>query len=196
VIPLLRDTGCLFITSAVESVDDRVLEQLRKGHTRDDFIQVVTLCREARVTLAPTFIPFTPWTTVDGYVELLDLLADLDLVEQVAPIQLAIRLLVTAESPLLELPDIRDGVGPFNPESLSHPWLHRDTRVDALQASVLRAVHTLAGQSRPEVFAAISALAREVAGLPNPPRLSARRASVPYMSEPWYCCAEPVDIGV
>ena len=38
----------------------------------------------------------------------------LDLVDDVAPIQLAIRLLVTAESKLLELPDIRDLVDPFD----------------------------------------------------------------------------------
>ena len=31
-------TGCLFITSAVESVDDEVLAKLEKGHTRADFI--------------------------------------------------------------------------------------------------------------------------------------------------------------
>jgi hypothetical protein len=31
-------TGCLFVTSAVESVDDEVLAKLEKGHTRADFI--------------------------------------------------------------------------------------------------------------------------------------------------------------
>ena len=70
-IPLLRDTGCLFVTSAVESIDDEVLEKLEKGHTRSDFVRAVALCREARLTLSPTFIPFTPWTTLEGYVELL-----------------------------------------------------------------------------------------------------------------------------
>ena len=59
------------------------------------------------MTLAPTFVPFTPWTTIGGYVDLLAQLDALELVEGVAPIQLAIRLLVTAESKLLELPDIR-----------------------------------------------------------------------------------------
>ena len=97
-IPLLRGTGCLFICSAVESIDDAVLRQLRKGHTRSDFVEVARLCREAGITLVPTFVAFTPWTTLEGYVELLDLLEEMDLVEQVAPIQLAIRLLVTAES--------------------------------------------------------------------------------------------------
>ena len=85
--------------------------KLQKGHTRADFVQAVGLCRDAGVALAPTFVPFTPWTTVEGYIELLEQIERLDLVEAVAPIQLAIRLLVTAESKLLELPDIRERRG-------------------------------------------------------------------------------------
>lgn len=40
-LPTLRDTGCLFVTSAVESIDNNVLTILDKGHTKEDFIQVV-----------------------------------------------------------------------------------------------------------------------------------------------------------
>ncbi len=72
----------------------RVLEKLAKGHTRADFVTAVRLMREAGLTLSPTFVTFTPWTTRAGYRELLELLLDLDLVDQVAPIQLAIRLLI------------------------------------------------------------------------------------------------------
>ena len=43
-LPRLRDTGCLFITSAVESVDDRVLAKLEKNHTRADFFEAAALC--------------------------------------------------------------------------------------------------------------------------------------------------------
>ena len=139
-IPVLRDTGCLFVTSAVEAIDDVVLDQLRKGHTRADFVRVAALCRDAGVTLVPTFVPFTPWTTLGGYVELLDLLRELDLAEQVAPIQLAIRLLVTSGSPLLDLPDIREAVAPFDPASLTWPWRHHDVRIDALQTAVMQLV--------------------------------------------------------
>src|SRR5438046_270635 len=63
----LRDTGCLFVTSAVESVDDAVLARLDKGHTVADFVAVVKLFREAGLCLSPTFVPFTLWTTVQGY---------------------------------------------------------------------------------------------------------------------------------
>jgi radical SAM superfamily enzyme YgiQ (UPF0313 family) len=162
-LPLLARTGCLFLTSAVESIDDAVLRHLAKGHTRADFVKAVQLCRAAGVTLSPTFVAFTPWTTLEGYDELLRTIDDLDLSEQVAPIQLAIRLLITNGSPLLELPDIQAVITEFDPASLTWPWRHRDARVDALQQSVMRTVGV---------------------------RAQAPRA-VPHMSEAWYCCAEP-----
>ncbi len=192
-IPVLRDTGCLFVTSAVEAIDDVVLDQLRKGHTRADFVRVAALCRDAGVTLVPTFVPFTPWTTLGGYVELLDLLRELDLAEQVAPIQLAIRLLVTSGSPLLDLPDIREVVAPFDSASLTWPWRHHDVRIDALQTAVMQLVGGAADRARPEVFGAISALARAHASLPPRRERETRRLPVPYVSEPWYCCAEPME---
>src|ERR1700736_2126245 len=46
----LKRTGCLFVTSAVESVDDTVLEKLDKGHTRADFIEAVKLLRSIGLT--------------------------------------------------------------------------------------------------------------------------------------------------
>ncbi len=192
-VPVLRDTGCLFITSAVEAIDDFVLEQLMKGHTRSDFINVAALCRDAGVTLMPTFVPFTPWTTPAGYVELLDVLEELDLVEQVAPIQLAIRLLVTSGSPLLDLPDVREVVSAFDPASLTWPWRHPDADVDALQTAVMQLVGSASGSPRAQVFAAIVALAREHAGLPPKRSRATRGMPVPCVSEPWYCCAEPME---
>ena len=192
-VPVLRESGCLFITSAVEAIDDFVLDQLMKGHTRSDFISVAALCRDAGVTLVPTFVPFTPWTTLAGYLELLDVLEELDLVEQVAPIQLAIRLLVTSGSPLLDLPDVREVVGPFDPASLTWPWRHGDAGVDALQIAVMELVGSASGSPRAQVFGAISALAREHAGLPPKRGRAARGAPMPCVSEPWYCCAEPME---
>jgi radical SAM superfamily enzyme YgiQ (UPF0313 family) len=190
-LPLLRDSGCVLITSAVESVDDEVLGKLRKGHTRADFERAVASCRDAGVTLTPTFVPFTPWTTLGGYVDLIATLERLDLVDAVAPIQLAIRLLVTAQSALFELPEIGRLVGPFDADSLTWPWPHPDPRVDRLQQDVMGVVSAAAGRSRGELFAAIAALARERAAVPAPPIAPRASRPVPFMSEPWYCCAEP-----
>ena len=159
-LPLLARSGCLFITSAVESIDDNVLLQLAKGHTRAGFVRAVELCRAAGVTLTPTFVAFTPWTTVEGYLELLQTIEALDLVEQVAPIQLAIRLLVTTGSPLLDLADIRAATTAFDPASLTWPWRHADPRVDALQVAVMRLVGTNVAGARRATFEAICDLAK------------------------------------
>ncbi len=158
-LPALAKTGCLLVTSAVESVDDRVLEKLDKGHTRADFITAATLCRSAGLTLVPTFVAFTPWTTVEGYADLLNVVDDLGLTGHVSPVQLAIRLLVTWQSRLLELPEILAVIGPFDASTLTYPWKHPDPRVDELQRTMME--------------------------MANAPRLS--RSAIPYMNEPWYC---------
>src|SRR5439155_6579381 len=84
-LPRLAATGCAFVTTAVESVDDRVLALLDKGHTRADFVEAVARCRDAGLTLVPTFVAFHPWLTLDSYCDLLDTIAALDLVDHVAP---------------------------------------------------------------------------------------------------------------
>lgn len=188
-LPLLRSTGCLFVTSAVESVDDDVLVRLAKGHTRADFETAVEACRAAALTLAPTFVAFTPWTTMAGYCALLQAIDRLELVDHVAPIQLAIRLLVPEGSRLLELEEMRTLVGPYSSSSLTYPWRHPDPAVDALQQLVERRVgRQLAGERR-AVFADVWAAAHVAAGLPPPRRHSEAlpRAAVPYLNEPWYC---------
>ena len=112
----LRDTGCLFVISAVESVDDQILKRLDKGHTREDFRYVARKFRELGMTLHPTFLPFNPWTTMRGYMDLLELLQAEELVENVAPIQLGIRLLIPQGSRMLELEEVRRIIEPFDAE--------------------------------------------------------------------------------
>jgi hypothetical protein len=195
-LPILAGTGCLFVTSAVESVDEVVLAHLAKGHSRADFEEAVRLCREAGLGIAPTFVAFTPWTTLTGYVELLGTIATLGLIEDVAPIQLAIRLLVTGGSRLLELADIQRAIGPFDSASLTFPWVHGDSDVDALQRDVMALVASSAHAGRAASFSAIWELAHHRAGLRVPPLNPRPGRPAAYMSEPWYCCAEPAEFHV
>jgi radical SAM superfamily enzyme YgiQ (UPF0313 family) len=195
-LPALKAAGCLFITTAVESVDDKVLQYLAKNHTRADFERALQLCREAGIAMAPTFVPFTPWTDLAGYLELLRTLVRLRLAEAVPPIQLCIRLLVPEGSYLLRLPGFRDRLGAFDAELLGYPWRHADPRVDALQ----RAVQALAAQgeqaewARSEIFVHIWRSAHEALDLTTPPLARAEfGAPIAHLSEPWYCCAEPTD---
>jgi radical SAM superfamily enzyme YgiQ (UPF0313 family) len=193
-IAKLRDTGCLFITSAVESIDDAVLEKLAKNHTRQDFEHVLQVFRANNLPLQPTFVPFSPWTTPDSYNDLLDFLAANDLIENVAPIQLAIRLLIPAGSRLFDLPDIQNLAGPFDEKALVHPWQHPDPNVDKLCEQIQQIVHTgeKLNRTRHQIFARIQEAARNAAGLAQLTKsdalpLLAARATIPYLTEPWYC---------
>ena len=189
-LPLLRETGCLFVTSAVESVDDRILRSLEKGHTRADFERVVSLCAAAGLTLVPTFVAFTPWTTLEGYCELLTAIDRCGLVEHVSPVQLVIRLLVPQGSRLLELADVRGLVSPYSPASLTYPWRHPDERVDALQRRLEALVGTRLVADRRSTFDQVWQIAFATAQLEAPPRRAAplpSRATIPYLNEPWYC---------
>lgn len=193
----LRETGCLFITSAVESLDDAVLRRLDKGHTRADFLRVVKLLREERLALQPTFVPFTPWTTLAGYLDLMRVVAEQGLVQAVTPIQFAIRLLVPAGSRLLQLDEVRRLVGPFDPAALAYPWKHANTRVDALCDEVQGIVRDSEKlkRTREKTFEHIwQAAARAAADGGDAATTEAKampvlasRAAIPYLSEPWYC---------
>lgn len=182
-LPLLKDTGCVMVTSAVESLDDAVLERLDKGHTFDDFVWVLDDVRRANLTLAPTFIAFTPWTSVSSYGEMLRHLHELDLVDAVSPVQLALRLLIPAGSRLLELDDVRFVIQGYDEPGLMHRWAHRDPAVDALAQSAMRVVED--GGTRRESFRKLWNLS-ELERLPDDFDL-VPRAAIPYLDEPWYC---------
>jgi radical SAM superfamily enzyme YgiQ (UPF0313 family) len=193
VLAEMKRTGCLFLTTAVESVDDEILERLEKGHTRADFEQAVGLVREAGVAVAPTFIPFTPWTTIEGFAELLDTLVALRLVENVPPVQLAIRLLVPEGSYLFRIPGFETLVEAFDETLLGYPWTHRDPQVDELQKEILEVAESAESNNtpRPRTFEAMRRLAYDRLGKSPPPLPADLGSPIPRHSEAWYCCAEP-----
>lgn len=193
-LPALRDTGCLFITTAVESFDDGILERFDKNHTCEDFEAVVALLRDVGIGLAPTFVAFTPWTTLEGYVDFLRRIHELGLVESIPPIQLAIRLLVPEGSFLLRLEGFRDLIEEYDSTILGYPWRHADERVDALQESVQAEVTAgeERGLSRSAIFTRVWRQAHEALDRSAPPlRFVEGGEPVAYLSEAWYCCAEP-----
>jgi radical SAM superfamily enzyme YgiQ (UPF0313 family) len=194
-VPRLRDTGCLFVISAVESVDDKILALLDKGHTREDFLHVARTFHSLGMTLHPTFVPLTPWTTMEGYLDLLRVLAAEELVENVAPIQLGIRLLIPEGSRLLELDEVNRLVGAFDAKSLVYPWKNVDPRLDELSEAVqaIAAESDRRKESRFVAFGRIWQAAHEMAGATAPELCSTKTSHVPvpFLSEPWYCCAEP-----
>ena len=190
-LPRLRAAGALFAVSAVESLSDAVLLRLDKGHTRADVHRAYAACRAADVTLRPSLLPFTPWSTLDEYLDLLDTFEREGWVAALDPVQLSIRLLVPPGSLLLADPALARS--PLDEEALSHVWRHPDPRMDLLQAKVARAVEDGAarGEAPEETFRRVRQLALAAAGRPHahvtalPAADTGRRA--PRLTESWFC---------
>jgi radical SAM superfamily enzyme YgiQ (UPF0313 family) len=195
----LRALGCVFVVSAVESLSDRVLAELDKGHTRADVFEALRVTRAAGIPIRPSLVAFTPWTTLEDYLDLCDFIVSEGLETSVDPIQLAIRLLVPPGSALLAGDAPRPWLGPLVPGEFGHRWTHPDPRLDRLHQAVSRRVEegTTQGEDAQITFAAVRALAYAAAGRePAPIARSAPAAFVAHLTEPWFCCAEPSRIQI
>jgi radical SAM superfamily enzyme YgiQ (UPF0313 family) len=181
--------GAIFAITAVESLSDRVLERLAKGHRRGDVAAAFAIAQGAGISLRPTLVPFTPWETLDGYLDVLETFASHGWLETVDPVQLTLRLLVPPGSQLAGAPDVR--WAGLDEEALTWRWIHPDPRMDALQRDVAAAA--MEGERRREpahaTQARIAELARLAAGRVEGPAIptphSGRRA--PRLTEHWFC---------
>jgi hypothetical protein len=189
----------LFVISAVESFSDVVLKHLAKGHTRADALEAFKVVREAGIVLRPSLVAFTPWTTLDEYIELFDIVGHEGLIDAVDPIQYAIRLLVPPGSLLERDPAIAPYLGKLDAPSFTYRWTHPDPRMDRLYRDANRVVGDAAEQE--EDAAVTFAHLRELAQAaregrePKPVAISPdpNRTRPPRLTEPWFCCAEPTE---
>lgn len=194
-LPELARLGCLFVVSAVESLNDTILGILGKGHTRSDVVLALRLTSEAGITLRPTFVPFTPWTTLADYEDLLGFLETGGLIGHLDPVQLSIRLLVPPGSLLVDHPAMRPFLGPLDADRFTYLWAHPDPRLDRLQREIADLVGA-AGRDHEEAqvtFAKIGARAaavrqggRRPLPLPTPPAVR-DKGRPPRLTEPWFC---------
>jgi radical SAM superfamily enzyme YgiQ (UPF0313 family) len=191
-LPELAALGCAFVVSAVESLSDTVLLHLAKGHTRADFVEALGLMRAAGLVLRPTWVAFTPWTTLDDYREMVDFVAREHLVDHIDPVQYSIRLLVPPGSLLLEGEAMRPHLGELVKDAFYYRWTHADPRMDRLHADVSAAVADAAERKEDAAltFARIADLADAMAGAParkiaTTPEPDRRRP--PRLTEPWFC---------
>jgi radical SAM superfamily enzyme YgiQ (UPF0313 family) len=189
----LAKLGCVFIVTAAESLSDTVLEHLDKGHTRTDITSALKVTRAAGIDLRPTWVAFTPWTTMDDYGELLDFIEAEELIDRVDPVQYSLRLLVPPGSLLLQSDAMRGCVGALDQATFTYRWSHPDPRMDLLQEAVAAAIAVAADKDEDAVvtFDRVRALTDEAAGVAAhasvAPRLDPRRSRPPRMTEPWFC---------
>jgi len=193
---LLREfatLGCLFVVSAAESLSDTVLINLQKGHSRADFFEALRIVRGAGLVLKPSFVSFTPWTTLDDYIDVLETVGAEDLIDCVDPIQFAVRLLIPPGSALLSSTALRPMLGALRPESFTYEWIHPDPRMDRLYREVSAIVEqgVANGEDRWETFLRISHAALSVRAHAScsrvPISVPAQRRRYPGLTEPWFC---------
>ena len=214
VLPRLRATGCIFVTSAFESCNDTILATLEKGHTRADMARALALTEAAGLPVRPTWVAFTPWTSMDDLIDILDFIAEHHLERHVQPVQYGLRLLLPPGSPLVARLDAEGRLGAFDADGLTYTWRAVYPRVDALQAELSALVEAAADpagaagcdcgddacalasevEDAALTFAHVREAAYAAAGRHlDTPVLSAVHDApmVPGLTESWFCCAEP-----
>jgi radical SAM superfamily enzyme YgiQ (UPF0313 family) len=187
--PELGASGCLFMVSAVESLSDRVLTVLEKNHTRADVEKALAIVHAAGIALRPTWVAFTPWTTLADYVEVLEFIEQNGLIDHVDAVQYTIRLLVPPGSYLADRDAMKPYLGPLDQAAFSYHWDHPDPRMDQLQKAVSKLVEadTTAGMDPADTFYRVRDLAagRTPNGVLH--KLPRDRIRAPRLSEPWFC---------
>jgi hypothetical protein len=191
-LPELARLGAIFVVSAVESLSDTVLAHLAKGHTRADIASVLDAVRAAGIAFRPTWVPFTPWTTLEAYREILSFVENEGLVDHVDSVQYSIRLLVPPGSLLVDSAAMRPHLGPLVEDGFYYRWTHPDPRLDRLQEDVAQLVAAAAGRGDDAAvtFRRVRALADAAAGVPPRPALPVLpvdRPRPPRLTEPWFC---------
>lgn len=194
----LAEAGCAFVVSAFESVNDSILGLLHKGHSAADASQAVIALRAHGIEIRPTWLPFTPWTTLEDLCDLMDFVIAHDLIANVDPVQYSVRLLVPDASLLLAEASMQDHLGGYDPARLGWTWTHPDPGVDLLQGQIAALIEAEVGRSGAGTFERVDALIRSAAG---PGSLPPERGSLSMgrlgerarLSEPWFCCSEPTE---
>ena len=190
-LPEMAAAGCTFVTSAVESLSDNVLSALEKGHTRADIFSVLALMDKVGIPLRPSLLPFTPWTSLDDYLELLAFVRENDLVDHIDPVQYSLRLLIPPGSELLKKHTQAPWLGELDNSGFSYEWVHPDGRLEQLQKQVSDHVRMDERKGEParSTFAVIEALASAIGGVVQPrPRMVPQRRPIPAgLTESWFC---------
>jgi radical SAM superfamily enzyme YgiQ (UPF0313 family) len=191
--PEFARLGCLFVVSAVESLSDTVLAQLEKGHTRADVFEALAITRQAAIVLRPSLVSFTPWTSLEDYLDVFEVVAREGLIDHVDPVQYAIRLLIPPGSMLLERAAVRPFLGPLDEAAFTYQWTHPDPRMDALHRAVTLLVEeaTKADEDQAVTFERLRALAYAARNGGEPSvvtgHIGLHRSRPPRLTEPWFC---------
>jgi len=188
--PEFAALGCRFVISAVEALNETVLTILEKQHTRADVETAIDIVHSTGIALRPTWVPFTPWTTLTDYLEIFQFIDAHRLIYHVDPVQYAVRLLIPPGSYLLNHPALEALTLTLDEAAFNYTWAHPDPRMDKLHNTVTTLVENDArtGIESPETFYRIWSLAAALQE--QPPPLKPDRAAhppAPRLTESWFC---------
>ena len=187
--PEFAELGCRFVISAVETLNKQVLTILEKQHTRADVGEALDIVHGAGIALRPTWVPFTPWTTLDSYLEIFQFIDTHRLVYHVDPVQYAVRLLIPPGSYLLNRPEVKALSLTLDEAAFSYVWAHPDPRMDELHKTVNTLVENdaRAGIDTLETFYRMWTLAADMHGSRHAPSCRNQHQPAPRITEAWFC---------
>ncbi len=185
--PLLGRSGAIFVVTAVESLNEKILAILDKGHTRKDVTKALEICRKSGIAMRPTWVSFTPWTSRQDYLDVLDFVYTNGLVDHIDPVQYSIRLLIPPGSLLVDHPKTVPFRGELDKASLTYRWSHPDPEMDTLQVEIFQLVEENAKKeiNNRQTF-------QDVWERVNGQRMcdfycEGDERSIPRLTEPWFC---------
>ena len=187
--PEFAELGCRFVISAVESLSDNVLTILEKHHTRADVEEAIDIVHSSGIALRPTWVPFTPWTTIEDYLEIFEFVNTHGLVYHVDPVQFAVRLLIPPGSYLLNRAETKVLPLKLDETAFSYIWEHPDIRMDELQKTVNSLVEddTRTGVDPLNTFYRIWKVSLDLSGKSPPKRNKKKHSPAPRITEAWFC---------
>jgi radical SAM superfamily enzyme YgiQ (UPF0313 family) len=190
---LLPELRCAFIVSAVESINDDVLRYLNKGHTSAQVRETFDLMEEVGIPLRPSLMPFSPWETLESYIDLLTFFEECKLIEHVDPVHFSIRLLIPPGSSLINTFDDKVWLGELDAAAYTYSWTHPDPRMDNLHQAVSTLVEKAQSDHADpiETFFHIKSLALETNGqemcAPCAIQNYGTPKMLPHLTESWFC---------
>lgn len=195
--PKLARHNVVFVVSAFETCNDRVLALLDKGHQTVDLTQAIGIMESAGIAVRPSWLPFSPWTELSDLDDIFRFISVHGLMGATDPVQMGIRLLVPEGSLVLSIPEADGLLGDYDANALGYPWESSDPAVDRLQREVMAlAEQETQGQlSRREALYGQWSLARQALGKALPLWEEVDwEGPVPGLTESWFCCAEPTEV--
>ena len=168
-----------------------MLDVLDKGHTRSDIMQALDIMKKAKISWRPSLLPFTPWSTLDDYVELLDFVRTHDLIQNIDSVQFSLRLLIPPGSALLGHHANADWIGDLDSANFTYRWIHPDWQMEQLWSQINRVVRQSQNEDidPSKTFSVIEELAYTMAGkTPSFTRIVSQKRPIPAgLTESWFC---------